>query len=109
MPGRGKTTPSTTVDTVGSTPGDVEIVPTPRMNSAVSLFEALARKFSVGTCDVMVVMLFRLSCSNLSPLMTVMATGTDCSGSVRFVAVTVMTSSFSESSALAAGLAACWA
>ncbi|MNE10970.1 hypothetical protein D3C80_1037090 [compost metagenome] len=42
-PGRPNTTPSTTVATVGSTPGEVEMVPTPRMNNEVSLFEAPAR------------------------------------------------------------------
>ena len=42
-PGRPVTTPSSTIDTVGSTPGEVEMVPTPRMNKAESLFEALAR------------------------------------------------------------------
>ena len=47
-------------------------MPTPRMNSAVSLLEALARKLSVGTCEVIVLMLFRFNCSGfVAAFMTV--------------------------------------
>ena len=108
-PGRAVTTPSITVDTVGSTPGEVVMVPTPRMNSDVSLLEAPVRKLTVGVCVVMAPSVLRLLCSSCSPLSTVMAIGTDCNGSLRLVAVTLMVSSLSDASGFAAAVGACCA
>jgi len=65
------------------------MVPTPRMNSEVSLFEAPVRKFSVGTCWTMLATPLRLSRSSCSPSTTETATGTFCNDSSRRVAVTV--------------------
>ncbi len=65
------------------------MVPTPRMNSEVSLFEAPVRKFSDGTCCTMLATPLRLSRSSCSPSTTETATGTFCSDSSRRVAVTV--------------------
>ena len=93
------------MDTVGSTPGEVEIVPTPRTNSEVSLFDALVRKFTLGTWLAIAPRVLRLACSSAWPSSTETATGTFCSGSARRVAVTV-TSWTVFSSALGA---ACWA
>ena len=95
-PGRAVTTPSSTVDTVGSTPGEVLIVPTPRMNSAESLFDALVRKFTVGSCCVMVERLFRLASSSEAPVITDTASGVLCSGCSRLVAVMVTVSSWAD-------------
>jgi hypothetical protein len=100
------TTPSSTIDTVGSTPGEVEIVPTPRMNSEESLFDALVRKFTVGMDCTMVDMLFRLASSSWAPVTTDTAIGVLCSGCTRLVAVTVTVCSLPSSAGLSA---ACWA
>ena len=81
-----------TIDTVGSTPGEVLMVPTPRMNSELSLFDALVRKFTVGTTAVMVAMLLRLASSSPPPVSTDTAIGVLCRGCSRLVAVMVMVS-----------------
>ncbi|MNG36645.1 hypothetical protein D3C84_1237480 [compost metagenome] len=65
------------------------MVPTPRTNSEVSLFDAPVRKFSDGTCWTMLDTLVRLSRSSCSPSSTETATGIFCSDSSRRVAVTV--------------------
>ena len=65
------------------------MVPTPRTNNDVSLFEAPVRKFSDGTCCAMLATPLRLSRSSCSPSSTETATGTFCSDSSRRVAVTV--------------------
>ena len=91
-PGRDVTTPSNTVDTVGSTPGEVEMVPTPRMNSAVSLLEALVRKFTVGVCAVTAPKVLTLASSSAVPLITEMAIGVLCNGWGRLVAVMITVS-----------------
>ena len=101
-PGRAVTTPSSTIDTVGSTPGEVLIVPTPRMNSELSLFEALVRKFTVGVCCVITDRLLRLPSSSVPPESTDTAMGVLCSGCSRLVAVMVMVSS-----CVGAGCAGC--
>ena len=92
MPARPKTTPSTTVDTEGSAPCEVVMVPTPRMKSAVSLLDALARKFTVGIWVEIASMEFRLPACSCSPLSTETAMGTDCSDCSRLVAVTTTSS-----------------
>ena len=92
---------------MGSTPGEVEIVPTPRMNKVVSLFEALVRKLTLGTWLATAPRVLRLARSRSSPPITDTATGTFCSGSARRVAVTV-TSCTVPSSGLAA-VVDCWA
>jgi hypothetical protein len=69
------------------------MVPTPRMNSAESLFDALVRKLTVGICVVMVDRLLRLPSSSAPPLMTDTAIGVVCSGCTRLVAVMVTVSS----------------
>ena len=89
-PARSSTTSSSTVDTDGSTPGDVEIVPMPRMKMVRSLLDELVRKSALGTWARMSCTLLRLSRLSCAALSTVMATGTFCNGSDRRRAVTTM-------------------
>ena len=81
------------------------------MKSALSLFEALVRKFTVGVCAVMVARLLRFSSSSAPPPSTLMAMGVLCSGCGRLVAVMVTVSSLPSSAGVAdvagAGAAAC--
>lgn len=91
-PGRLYTTPSITVETEGSTPGEVVTVPIPRTNKEVSLLEAPARKLTLGTCVTNVSSEFRCCLSSSFPLMTETATGTFWSDSSRRVAVTTTVS-----------------
>lgn len=88
-PGRPSTTPSMTVATLGSTPGEVEMVPTPRRNNEVSLLEAPVRKVRLGTSAGRLATLLRFSRSSASPWTTDTATGTCCKVVSRRVAVTV--------------------
>jgi hypothetical protein len=88
-PGRAYTTPSTTVETVGSTPGDVEMVPMPRTKIVESLLPPCWRNVALGISCTTVSMAVRLLRSSCSPSTTDTAMGTDCSEAERRVAVTV--------------------
>ena len=88
-PARAMTTPSTTVETDGSTPGEVEMVPAPRMKMVRSLFDALVRKSTDGTDVEMSAMSFRFWLTACAACTTEMPIGTDCSRSSRWRAVTV--------------------
>ena len=88
-PGLARTTPSMMVDTVGSTPGDVEMVPIPRIKILVSLFPPCCLKSTLGNSAAIVSMLLRLDCNSSSPLNTETAMGTERTDASRRVAVTV--------------------
>ena len=98
-PGRVSTTPSSTVETEGSTPGEVVIVPTPRMKIVRSLFDAPVRKLTEGIAAVIAWTLLSWRSASEAPLSAVIAIGTCWSDSLRKRAVTTT----SPSAGLAAG------
>ena len=87
-PGRARTTLSTTVETSGSVPGDVVMVPRPRISIAWSLAEPWNRYVNDGICIVTSERFAMFAASIWVPDMTATETGIESSGSERRVAVT---------------------
>ena len=85
-----RTTPSSTVETDGSTPGEVVIVPTPRMKMVRSLFDAPLRNSTDGTDRLIASILLSWRLARDSPPTAVIAIGTLRTLSVRNRAVTTI-------------------
>ena len=99
------TTPSSTVETEGSTAIENEVVPSPRRNRVWFSEVPALTKLSEGTSCVAPSRLAREAPAMASPLNTDTATGTACRRSERFCAVTTI-SPGALSSLVAAGSAA---
>lgn len=81
------------MDTDGSTPGEVVMVPMPRIKISRFLFDAPVRKSTVGTSALMSWRLLRSCAAACAAVTTVSATGPSCSGSSRRRAETVISCS----------------
>jgi hypothetical protein len=88
MPGRPMTTPSMTMETEVSTPGEVEMVPMPRTKMVRSLLDAPVRKSIEGTVLLMSCMSLRAWTRAWAPVTTETAIGTFWTDSKRWRAVT---------------------
>ena len=93
------TTPSMTVDTLGSIPAANTSVPIPRMRMELSRSSLPVLKVTLGISSLRSAIPSALICSSSAPLTTETASGTSCAFSVRFCAVTI-TSSRGVSAAL---------
>ena len=108
-PARLKTTPSSTVETEGSPAIEKVAVPTPRRNSDWLSVVPDFRKLSDGTRYCAPSRLTRPCCASASPLITETASGTSCNRSLRFCAVTMISSEVvaSGAAAVTTGVCAC--
>ena len=102
MAWRPRTTPSTTVETLGSTPSLKLSVPTPRTLRPWPRLLLESLKARLGETSGRFSTLLICCCSRRAPETTATETGTSCRLSLRFWAVTT-------TSSMRTGSAVCWA